>query len=49
MMILNYKTIKTYSEMEAGFTKKVFGCRYCEESFETQAGRSHHAAKKHPI
>jgi hypothetical protein len=34
--------------MEDCFTKKVFGCRFCEDTFETQSGRSHHAAKKHP-
>ena len=34
--------------MEAAFSKKVYGCRFCELSFETQAGRSHHTAKKHP-
>ncbi len=34
--------------MEDCFDKKVFGCRFCEDRFETQSGRSHHTAKKHP-
>ena len=34
--------------MEDCFTKKVFGFRFCEDCFETQSGRSHHADKKHP-
>ena len=34
--------------MENGLVKGRYGCRFCELTFETQPGRSHHAASKHP-